>query len=214
MKRNIFSILLTGMMVVMLWSCTTLPENEQELQTYVADPSNGVSKQKQSGGLDFTVTFRPTDLLVAQTLDGDLEAAKVSSLRKQYGSYAYFVLEMKAEGRDVLYGTAADQAHFNEALQTLSFRMGDYVTLTTANRDTIPVADYTYARTFGMARQTSLLFAFNKEQFQGQEWVSFNLNEFGLRAGDQRFRFKVSDLESVPHIPFELQNVNQELSAK
>ena len=218
MKRLFIHFRIFGVMSMAAWlfsACASQPRNEQELQAYVADPSNEVTKQTASGGLDFTVTYRPTDLLVAQTLgDEQVDTEALESLRKRYGNYVYFTLQMKAGDRDVLYGTASDQAVFSEALQTLSFRMGDYVTLTTASQDTIPVADYTYPRTFGMAKQTSLMFAFNKEKLKEQEWVSFNLNEFGLHAGDQRFRFQVSDLENVPQLPFESSKSSKKLSVK
>lgn len=81
--------------------------------------------------------------------------------------------------------------------------MGNYVTLTTASADTIPVGDFMLNRTYGLSQSTDLLFVFNKEETERAEWVQFNLNEFGLGAGNQRFRFKRKDLEDLPRLNFE-----------
>jgi hypothetical protein len=81
--------------------------------------------------------------------------------------------------------------------------MASYVTLTTALRDTVPVRDFVLQRTYGLGHSTDLLFAFNKEKASDAKWVEFNLKEFGMNMGYQRFRFKVKELEEVPQINFE-----------
>ena len=47
-----------------------------------------------------------------------------------------------------------------------------------------------------------LLFVFNKEKAKGREWVQFNLNEFGMSIGNQRFRFDRETLDNPPAIDF------------
>jgi len=83
------------------------------------------------------------------------------------------MVHMEAGKRDALYGTSSGQDDFSNKLQTLSFKMSEYVNVTTSGKDTIPVADYAFPRTFGLARSTNLLFVFNKEEMKDKEWISF-----------------------------------------
>jgi len=191
------------MAVLCTFSCTPSHMDKQELNEWLLDESNGLSAEKEIGGIKLRATFRPTDLLIDQSLRGKYEEAKESELRGKYEAYAYFVLTMEKGGEDALYGTSGSQADFSEKLQTIAFRMGDFVNITTSAQDTIPVADYAFPRTFGIAKSTSLMFAFNKEAFKNKEWVSFNLNEFGLNTGDQRFKFQLSDIHNTPKLKFQ-----------
>jgi hypothetical protein len=51
--------------------------------------------------------------------------------------------------------------------------------------------------------QTSdIVIVFKKGKSKGQDWIQFNLNEFGLGVGDQQFKFRVEDLEQVPRLKF------------
>lgn len=178
--------------------------DREALNAYLADESNGLSNEMKAGGLHLKVTYRPTDLLVDQDLGHQVtDMQKVHEYRHRYEDYIYFVLNLEANGRDVLYGTSINQQDFGEKLQTLSFRMGEYVELTTALGDTIPVADYIYHRNFGIEGSSALLFVFHKEKIAGQPWVSFDLKEFGLGIGTRRFRFQTDDLERAPKLKFD-----------
>jgi len=199
---RVFIYCMTYLVMLVSFSCTPSHMDKQSLTAYLATEENGTAVSKESRGFNLTVTYRPTDLLIDQELGANYSSEKEDVLRKKYASYAYFTLQMEAAGRDVLYGTSINQADFNEKLQTMAFRIRDYVNLTTSAQDTIPVADYAFPRTFGLAKSTSMLFVFNREDIAHKEWASFNLNEFGLKAGDQRFRFKLSDLEKIPKLKF------------
>jgi len=197
-QLTIYGLCLTVLLGLM--NCHPEYLNQQELNAFLQETSNGLSKEKEQGDIKVKVTYRPTDLLVAQELGKDYDVEKATALQGKYGAYAYFMVNMEVGGQDALYGTSTGQSDFSSKLQALSFAMADYVNLTTSSQDTIPVADYAFPRTFGLSKSTNLMFVFSKEKMQGKEWISFNLNEFGLKSGDQRFRFKLSDLENIPKL--------------
>lgn len=184
------------------YSCKPEYLDKQELNKFIQNKSNGLLQEKKVGGLGVTVTYKPTDLLIAQHLGNKVEGAEIDRLRAHYGQYVYFMLDLDNDGRDVLYTPTAGSSGFSDKLQTFAFRMSDYVNMTTSASDTIPVADYAYNRTFGMSKSTSMMFVFNREQVKDKEWISFNLNESGIGSGDQRFRFKTSDINNVPKLKF------------
>lgn len=184
-----------------MYSCTTPKElPEKQLSEYVLNESNGLYQKKQTNGMDISLYYKPTGLLVAQEADEKTKPEEIEQLKNKYGNYAYFILDIAAGGKNALYATSGSMGTFSENLQTLAFRMDQYVNLTTSANDTIPVADFIYPRMYGMSKSATVMFVFNKEKIHDSKWVSFNLNEFGMLTGDQKFRFKTKDIKTVPRL--------------
>jgi hypothetical protein len=184
-----------------LQSCGT-PEYlpEAELSAYCLDEDHGLTKTVVSGDISMRLTYKPTDLLVAQEMRSFTNPSddRIVTLRKKYGSYYYFILSLSRSGKEVL-GASGNHAEFSELLQTISFRMGEVVNLTTP-RDTIPLADFIYNRTFGLSTSTDILLVFDKSAAKDAEVIQIHLDEFGLGVGKQVVEFKVGDLNAAPKI--------------
>ncbi len=192
MRRLYFLLLL------FLFCCKPDSLSQEELAAFISNEDNGLKKSVDIGSLKIEVRFKPTDLIVHQQTNGDATNRIVlDSLREMYKNNYYFVLSLPSNNKDALQ--QINRSQYSELIQTLSFRMNNYVTLTTA-QDTIPVRDFILNRTYGHSNSTDLLFVFDNKKALEKEWVQFNLNELGLGVGNQRFRFNVSDLQSVPQI--------------
>ena len=180
--------------------------NEEELKAYVLNKDNGLSKEHESKGTKSVVTYRPTDLLVLQETKGSttIDSVELMRLQNKYKNYYYFFLSLSKNSKEAEYQQGGGYGQFSELIQTMAFRMDQYVNMTTNAHDTIPVGDYIYPRTYGMSNASTLMFVFNREKAQGKEWVQFNMKEFGLGVGNQNFRFRVEDLENTPSIKFEI----------
>jgi hypothetical protein len=187
----------------LLFSCGP-PEHlsEQELSRYIIDEDHDLSKSIQVNDKKIQITYRPTDLLVAQELNQshDATADEVRKLREKYDPYYYFIVSFSDSGKEVLNNSAADFTGFSELLQTISFRMADVINLTTPKQDTIPLADFVYNRTFGLSKSTDILVVFSKTQIKGSDWIQVNLDEFGLGVGKQSLRFDTYTLDTAPKI--------------
>lgn len=198
-----FARILFVCVVCAVVSCAPGPLSKDELVAYIREQEHGLKQSVTLGNTTVEVQYRPTDLWVAQELnDGQPQPSQLDSLRKKYDRYYYFILSLSRNNKEALHQVEEGFGQYSELVQTLSFRMPEYVTLTTAAQDTIPVGDFMLNRTYGMSSATEVLFVFSREKAAGQDWVQFNLNEFGLGVGNQRFRFKRSDLEAVPALAF------------
>lgn len=194
-----------GLLLFILTSCSPSNLTEQELFSYVQNEDNGLLKTKEQNGYKITVYYKPTDLVINQYAEkGAIEQATLDTLKKQYKNYAYFILSLQKDKSNALYNMNEGFGAFSETLQTLAFRMDHYVHLTTASKDTIPVADFVYPRLYGASPSTDILFVFNNKQFSNTEWVQFNLKEFGLGVGRKNFRFNTQDLQNTPALKFTL----------
>jgi len=190
------------MLSLLLISCGKTYLRPDELQSYINDESNGLMKIAKAENVSAQVSYRPTDLIIFQEIHTNAHASQhdVEKSRAQYTPYLYFVLSLSSDGNEAIH--VLNSETYGDVLQTLSFGMSQYVSLTTASMDTIPVRDFMLNRTFGMSSSTDLLFAFSREKAFNQEWIQFNLNEFGLGIGNQRFRFNMKDINAIPMIEF------------
>jgi hypothetical protein len=174
-----------------------------EINQFVNDPDNNLIQHEESSGYKIAVSYRPTDLLVEQELGNETNEQNLHALRAKYSAYYYFILSVSRQNAEAL-NPANGLDQYSELVQTMSFRMGEFVSMTTSKGDTISVADFILNRTFGMSTSTDVLFVFNKQKSKDSDWVQFNLNEFGLGTGNQRFRFRVNDLERSPRLRFNI----------
>jgi hypothetical protein len=191
-----------GMSLILLFlitSCST-PDHlsQKDLQSYIQDESNGLSKSVEAGAVTMKVNYRPNDFLIWQEMEDEEDLSKITEVQNRYKNYIYFIMQLSAGEKDALYGITTNQMDFNDRLQTLSFRMNQFVNLTTSEQDTIPVADAYYTRMFGLSKSNDILFVFNREKIDTDQWISFNTKDFGFRTGRKSFRF---DLESINNAP-------------
>ncbi len=189
------------MAMILLLGCTT-PEymEEVELQEFINKESNGLTRSIETGKVTMKMSYRPIDFMVWQEIDNEIDSAKISQAFDNYDQYLYYVMQLSAGERDALYGSAVNQSDFSDKLQTLSFRMPQYINLTTSENDTIPLADAYYSRMFGMSASSDVLLVFNKEQIKSDEWISINTQEFGFKTGRRSFRFDLKDIKNTPKL--------------
>ena len=150
--------------------------------------------------MDIKVSLRPNDLLVWQEMEGKTDTTNIREAFDRYSGYLYLMMQLSVGEKDALYALSRDQIEFNERLQVLSFRMNQFVNLTTSNADTLLVADFYYSRMFGLSTSNDVLFVFNVEDIDPVDWISFNTQEFGFGSGRQSFRFDWKEIQKVPKL--------------
>jgi hypothetical protein len=176
--------------------------SEKELSEFILDPNNELVKDKEVNGVQVKVCYQPTDLMVAQELRASRQPSneRILKARQKFSGHYYFIASFSKDNKELISPSNQGLPGFSDLLQTVSFRMGDKINLTTPSQDTLLVADYIYNRTFGMGQSTDILFVFDRKKAQGQKYVQFNLDEFGLGIGKQSFQFDTRNLEETPKI--------------
>jgi hypothetical protein len=198
--RFVTRILCTFFTLVALLGCK--PDEfgtAEELVHFLQSPENNLSYYAQHEDLTISLSYKPTDLMVYQELgDSPADYTQLNNLQKKYDAYYFFILSFSHESRNTqLAGSIF------EKVQKLSFDLNNYVNLTTSSDDTIYVGEFAPVRSIVPSGNTSdIVIVFKKDKSKGQEWVQFNLNEFGLGIGDQQFKFRVNDLEQIPRLKF------------
>lgn len=193
MKKNSLYVLIISCFL----SCNLRSDkNHAELLKEVNDEKNGFTQTKEINGVKLSLTYRPTELMVSQELEqiGDIKVSKDSLINK-YKKNLYFILNYSKNDKEILSSISESRQKFNEVQNTLTFGMRDKVVLVNNKKDTIPFLDYNFPRTYGMARSTSLLFIFKKdENFDDSNTVTFTVNDIGLGIGDVKFKYSLNTI--------------------
>ena len=194
----------TYMLVMIIYSCGQ-PEfdTEQELQNYINNTENGYVQHKTVNGIDYSLMYRPTDLLVQQELGtSNKEQNKVDSLRTKYNKYMYFNLSMSKNGQELLSTAPKNRNEFGAMVNQLAFGMGEKVHLFTQSKDTLELADFIYPRMYGMSRATTIMFVYPREELNNNESLNFTIEDLGLYTGEVKFKIDSEKLNNEPQLSF------------
>lgn len=173
--------------------------SEQELKDYVLDPENGLRKQREKNGVDLEVIYRPSELIMAQQLDGINDKEERVKTIKSFDSLTYFVLKLSRKGQEIENAYVSDEAKFVQVINYLSSSIGSNIYLLHES-DTIHALDAVYTRMFGSATATSVMTVFDTDLEKKSGTVKFYLDDTGLGLGKNEFVFDISDIKKAPTI--------------
>ncbi len=195
-------ILFALLSLLVLTSCGQKEfDTEEALWEYLKDESNGYQFTKTINGVDFSLIYRPTDLLVKQELNDSNNAEQIAKLRDKYGKYMYFNLSMSKESQELLSTAPGNQQEFGAMVNQLAFGMGEKVHLYTQKKDTIALADYVYPRMYGMSQSTTMMFVYPKDENKIKgEYLNLTIEDLGLMTGEVKFKIPIDPLKDEPHL--------------
>lgn len=196
--RPLFFVLFLMICSTTLFCCKSKLVNKADLSTYLDNPANGTIKKEKVRGMDIQVKYLPAELLIAQELGRKLSTTRsVDSLRQKYQQSVYFILSLAKDNKEILSQTG-DFSTYSNLLQTIAFHLDKFIFIKTATGRTVPVSNYSFLPSYGMAASNQVLLSFSADELRNANWLEFNLKEFGLNSGSLKFIFKKADIETVP----------------
>ncbi len=202
MLKNQIKILIIGILLLASCSKNTF-DSSKELLEYVKQPKNGYLYTKTVNGVDFSLLYKPTDLLVNQELTGESSALKIDSLRSKYEEYLYFTLSMSKNNQELLSNVAGNKQKFGAMVNELAFGMEQKVHLFTPKKDTIAMADYIYPRMYGMSGSTTMLFVYPRdEKVTNEEHLTLTIEDLGFYTGEVKFKIPTKMMKNEPKLKF------------
>lgn len=191
-------------LVLLLLSCGPSSfDTKKELLQYLNEEENGYIQYKSVNGVDFTLLYRPTDLMVVHELPSSFQTGDVEALKKKYEDYAYFILSMGRNNREVLTNVAGDKGLYRRMLQQFTFGMDQTIRVTTQQKDTLPIVDYIYPRMYDLDGKNTIMFLLKRtdEAFQGDH-INIAIADLGLKIGEVTFRFPTKAIRNEPKLNF------------
>lgn len=188
----------------LLLSCNQNTFNDEaELLDYLKDEANGYVQHKNVNGVNFTLMYRPTDLLVKQELGDSISKSKVEALRNRYSKYMYFNLSMSQNNQELLSIVPKNRNEFGTMVNQLAFGMREKVHVFTQSKDTLEMTDFIYPRMYGMSRSTTIMFVYLMEEDKLQEgYLNITVEDLGLYTGEVKFKIETEKIKNEPSISF------------
>ncbi|WP_234424254.1 hypothetical protein [Aquimarina sp. Aq107] len=186
-------------------SCSNTTFNtKEELWNYLNNPENKYIHTKTVNGVDFSIVYKPTDLLVDQELSGQVSAKKIDSLRSKYDQYLYFNLSMAKNNQELLSNVAGNKQQFGAMVNQLAFGMEQKIHFYTPQKDTIAMADYIYPRMYGMSGATTILLVYPKETMvTNAEHMTLSIEDLGFYTGEVKFKIPTKIFKDELKLKFE-----------
>ena len=189
---------------ILITGCTHKTfHTEQELWDYLKNEENGYIQHKNINGYDFTLLYKPTDLLVKQELGEETNAEKISALREKYSKYMYFNISMSKNNKELLSTAPKSRNEFGVMVNQLAFGMDNKVHLYTQQKDTLPLLDFVYPRMYGMSQSTDIMFVYPRnKKYLEKEFLNFTVEDLGMYTGEVKFKVLTKKINNEPKIKF------------
>ena len=204
--KKFFLLFLT----TIVFGCSTKTfDTKEELWNYLKDKENGYLQEKNINGYNFSLLYKPTDILVAQELGPDTESSsalkkeRIKKLREKYKNQMYFTLSMSRNNKELLSTTPNNRQEFGAMVNQLAFGMREKVHLFTQKKDTVELLDYNYPRMYGMSQATTMLFVYPKDKkYLKEETLNFTIQDLGTYTGEVKFKIETKKIKNQPQLKF------------
>ncbi|CAM1365457.1 conserved exported hypothetical protein [Tenacibaculum sediminilitoris] len=192
------------LVLILISSCTSKTfETKEEMWKYLQDKDHNYLQEKNVNGYDFSLLYKPTDLLVDQELGDEITSEKVVKLREKYSRYIYFTLSMSRDNKELLSTTPRNRQEFGAMVNELAFGMDKKVHVFTPKKDTLDLLDYVYPRMYGMSRATTMLFVYPREEkYLQEEYLNLTIGDLGTYTGEVKFKVPTKIIKNEPTIEF------------
>ena len=194
--------------VLIICSCSSKSfDTDEALWEYIRDTEHGYIFQKNVNGVDFSLLYKPTDLLVKQEFPSstpqDQKDEEIQKLRDKYEKYMYFSLSMSKGGQELLSSAVSNRNEFGAMVNQLAFGMGEKVHLFTSKKDTIPIVDFIYPRLYGMTRSTDILLVYPRDKkYLNEKYLNLTIEDLGINTGEIKFKIVTEKIVNQPHLKF------------
>lgn len=191
--------------IVFFYNCTSKTfESTDTMWKYLRATKNGYLHEKNVNGYDFSLLYKPTDLLVVQELGEDTsDTKKVTELRKKYQQYIYFTLSISRDNKELLSTTPKNRQEFGQLVNDLAFGMGNKVQVFTQKKDTLALLDYVYPRMYGMSTATTMLFVYPRDKkYLQDDYLYITVEDLGTYTGEVKFKLPTKKIKNEPILKF------------
>lgn len=198
--RNSFLILLC----ILFFSCATKEfDTAEEITTYIKDEDHKLHYKKTVNGVDYTLQYRPTDVMIAHELGDNQDPEEIKRLRTKYSKQMYFNLSMSINNEELLNSMVNDQSKFTTMVSELAFNMDQKVNLYTPQKDTLSLIDFVYPRMYGTTKATTILLVYPRnEKILKAPILNFTIEDLGLFTGEVKFKIDTKSIKNEPTLNF------------
>lgn len=184
---------------ILFISCSGRVQNvtNEELNSYVMDPGNGLVKRVTKDGTVLEIVYRPKDQVIAQT--AGMNDALWLQEQRRLDSMDYFILRLSKHGKEIESSWAGDASAYNRAVAYLAGGISNDIRMKLGNEILMP-EQTVYVPAFGSAGTTSIMLAFRSSLHARKGSFSIAIGDAALGTGRTEFIFTCSDISAIPRL--------------
>lgn len=202
MNQRIVSVIIACSFLAFSCSKTSFA-TEQEFLTYIQDEANNYIQKKTVKDIEFTLLYKPTDLLVVKELKGTENHKEITELKTRYSKYLYFNLSISYKNKDLLSTVPKNRHQFGQMVKQLSFGMRENIYLFTQQKDTLEMTDFVYPRMYGMSNATTIMLVYpRKDEKLKTDFLYLTLKDLGIGTGEIKFKIPTEIIDNEPSLTF------------
>lgn len=202
------------LMAIFCYSCKqNTISSEQDYYKWIGDKSNHLTLSKTIAGVKITVKFLPPEYLAYNELKNRISTKIIrDSLTKVYKRSRTFLVSFSLDDKtnkeapDIMYRDISSLEDYNQRFEDLTFNIGNYLQLKTANNIYVPVL-HTFENTYGITPNRSIYLVFSSNGTSQDDLllsskIELVFNDLIFSTGISYFSFDKSEIDNTPHINF------------
>jgi len=202
-RSSVFLLLLLAV------SCSPTEIKEPKAyMKYLADPDNGLVKEKTVAGVKIKVKYLPSEYMVYKSSDGNsLSQHAKDSLLKCYENSLTFLLNIgpaENESFDITRVNVSNYQEFAERIEKMAFEMNEWISLN-VDGETIHPAITQLEAINTPEKNRNFIVVFSSEKSKKNIKINdlcFVYNDEMFDIGTNKFIFKAKDLTNIPVFKF------------
>ena len=198
-------LLCLSILILTAFSCTSnMFDSKTEMLAFLGAEENGFKQSKSINGVDFTLMYRPTDLMVHQDWKQSKDLTIIPELRKKYEDYIYINLSISRNKKDILSTHIGGKNEYGQMVNTMSFSVGNSIHLIgQQSKDTLSTEDFISPRLYGLNKASSVLLIYPRTNLiDREEELVLSIEDFGLNTGNVKFKIPSSIIKDQPTLSF------------
>jgi hypothetical protein len=198
MKNCIFLLLISST----IFSCKPSVLEPQEYEAWAREADNGLRQTVSVGHLEYTMTFKPIDVMILQSNEGVVPSQdSIIKMREEFAGLLYFTFQMKvSDNSSVLQFEGDENAETGRLQHFFGDMQGDFVLIT--GNDTLPCSIYHYERDYGVDPFETFSLGFEVPENFASEKVIIVYNDQVMNTGPVRFDYSSEELFEQPQLKF------------
>lgn len=188
--------------VLVAFGCGCSRSGGRQLQTkegliaYINDPENGLRQIDSIGKVEAVMIYRPVQLLLAGKNESPSPVSNI--LKDNLNRRLSFILSFSVNHRELL--KQVDPKLYGELIQTMAFRMREFVHVFPDKGASIAAEDCQLLQTYGMGAANNLLIVLDRKKLINSSDIRIQIKEFGLNIGDLNYSFKTENIKKIPEL--------------
>lgn len=203
-KWTFLIISIIGITILFIRSSANHVTSIRDFQAWFNKPENGFIKKRNVNGLEFSVQYRPPELMLINEIKREeaLTLHMIDSLSNLYGDSDYFLLTIRPDPEnfdpqgDLIKSRVENYSQYSEAIKYLSFYLDENIELL-VGEDTLVPNFYHYERGFEVSNKQSFLVSFPRTDNSSQS-KKFIFDDFVFYSG--RLKFNFNNNQNYPEI--------------